>query len=75
MAADEHYTIHTQGSMNAAAILNEHDVLAIKRMLHQGKRGADIARLFGVDKSTIYNIKQGKNWTHVTLADVQPMEF
>lgn len=41
------------------------DVLNIRKRLDNGERGADLAREYGVGKSTISRIKHNKCWWHV----------
>ena len=50
-----------KGSRNGTAVLTEGDVLHIKEMLRTHK-AIDVSRKLGVNKETIYSIKQGKNW-------------
>ena len=47
-------------------ILNEALVVEIKNQLLFGHTGESIASRFGVTKSTIYAIKQGRSWSHVS---------
>jgi hypothetical protein len=54
-----------KGSKNARAILSESDVLEIKKMLRERVRQHIIATSFGVSKSTIKAIQEGRNWSHV----------
>jgi hypothetical protein len=56
------------GEANGAAVLTEQNVRDIKRYLKLGLCGSCIARIYGVQKESIYNIAKGRNWTHVTEA-------
>jgi hypothetical protein len=42
--------------------LNFRSVSNIRRLLHNGHAGADIARRYGVCQSTICHIKKGRRW-------------
>jgi len=56
-----------QGERNPAATLNKSQVIEIKRRL-QAARWGDVSRLakeFGVDQTTISDIKTGRSWTNV----------
>ena len=51
------------GSMNSAAKLSESDV---RNILHRkGERLAGIAKDYGVTLQSIWNIMNGKTWTHI----------
>lgn len=52
-----------KGSATGTAVLTEDDALAIFRA---PGRQIDIARDFGVSRSTVYMIKAGKNWAWLT---------
>jgi HNH endonuclease len=43
-------------------------VAKIKELLHQNVACAEVARMFGTDKTTISNIKNGKTWKDQNLA-------
>lgn len=58
---------NAQGSNNGRSILNEDDVLEIKKRMEQGESQVSLARYYGVSTQTIQNIKSGKNWSHITL--------
>jgi hypothetical protein len=53
---------HPGGEKNPAAKLNLSQVNQIRRKLSRGCSGRALAREFGVDKATIYNIKHRRNW-------------
>ncbi|MGE3467511.1 MAG: helix-turn-helix domain-containing protein [Pyrinomonadaceae bacterium] len=55
----------TRGEMVHCSRLTESDVKAIKSMLSSNVSQAEIARLFGVDPSTISNISTGTTWKHI----------
>lgn len=65
-----HCSFHNQGEHNNSAVLTKEDVAVIKKLLKEGMRGTEIARKFGVNKNTIYNIRHGRNW-----ADVEELAF
>ncbi len=45
--------------------LIEQEVSEIKCLINSGLSNPEIAKVYGVDKATIRNIRIGKNWTHV----------
>ncbi len=55
----------TKGSNNAAAILTETQVIAIKEKLASGIDYNEIATQQGVSRSTIQDIKHGRSWRHI----------
>lgn len=56
------------GEANSSAVLSEANVIEIKRYLKLGLCGACIARLYGVNKETIYSIAKNRTWKHVQEA-------
>jgi hypothetical protein len=54
-----------RGSKCPTAKLNELQVAVIKTRLICGARLTDLAREYGVNKSTIYDIKKGRKWSHL----------
>ena len=54
-----------KGSQRPAARLSEADVLAIREARRQGAVGAELARQYGVHRSTIYHVCQRDYWKHV----------
>jgi len=56
---------HPRGSARSQARLSEADVLAIREARRQGAVGAELARRYGVHRSTVYHICQGDYWKHV----------
>ena len=57
------------GTRAPTAKLTEADVIEIRRLLHQRFSAYAIAQHFGVGSDAIYNIRNGKNWTHVPDPD------
>ena len=55
-----------RGEQNGRAKLTEDDVVEIRRLLAQGMTCVEISRPFGVDRSTIGQIKSSKNWSRVS---------
>ncbi len=53
------------GTNNPQAILTPSNVKAIRQYLSEGKRYAELAKLFGVCRGVIGNINNGKSWRHV----------
>lgn len=54
------------GSDHVDAVLNETNVLEVRRMLAEGASRGTVARMFGVDRSAIRAIIVGRTWKHVT---------
>lgn len=54
-----------KGIQNGRAKLNEQDVLEIRKLLQEGLSSSKIANRFGVGKTAISDIKNGKTWSHV----------
>jgi hypothetical protein len=54
------------------AKLTESQVVEILTMLAEGVRQVDIAERFGVNRTTICNIKSGKSWSHVERVQRKP---
>ena len=61
--ADAHKQV--RGEQASPAVLKETDVREIKSMHMKGLSGADIAKEFGVARTTISKILRGGSWTHV----------
>lgn len=58
------------GVENNQAKLTEDEVVSIKRRLREGEQSQqEIADAFGVARTTISDIKHGRNWAHVSLID------
>lgn len=55
------------GSLNTRAKLDESRVADIKKMLRDEQKHWLIASIFQVSKDTIWNIKSGRSWKHVTI--------
>lgn len=56
---------HSHGERHHNAILEESQVLEIRRQLVAGVPNATIARQFGVRINLIQNLRNGKAWTHL----------
>lgn len=54
------------GSKQANSVLDETDVLCIKEAILLGTSDTIIAKQFNVGRSTIHNIRCGKNWSWLT---------
>lgn len=54
-----------KGSARPTARLSEADALAIREARRQGAVGAELARRYGVHRSTIYHICQRDSWRHI----------
>ena len=54
-----------KGSRVGSAVLDEAKVRIIRKMLEEGEKGNKIARMFKVNKATIYFIRKGVTWKHV----------
>jgi hypothetical protein len=55
----------SRGSKNGSAKLTEDQVLDI---FYDDRLPVKIAEDYGIDHTTVRNIKNGKNWTHLTGA-------
>lgn len=53
------------GEKNPAAKLSLEDVNAIKTLIANGRSCYSIGKEYGVSKTTIYRIRDGKNWKHI----------
>ena len=53
------------GSSNGSAKLTEADIPAIRKKLSQGVLGKILADEYGVNPTTISDIKLGKKWKHI----------
>lgn len=60
-------SIDNKGSKHVLAKLNEDSVKNIKIKLANGIKGSVLAREYNVVDQTIYEIKNGRNWKHVTI--------
>lgn len=65
---------HLYGENHPRAKLNQNDVMDILWLLDHGKRAADLARTYGVDKSAISLIKRGINWKYLRDGSPTPAE-
>lgn len=54
------------GSKQANSVLTEDDVLRIKEAILVKNSDTELARRFNVGRSTIHNIRSGKNWSWLT---------
>lgn len=54
-----------RGSAHGAAIFTEADILAMRKLHHEGKTLKQIAEKYGVDSSYISKIVNYKHWKHV----------
>ena len=58
--------LNLKGENNSQSILTEKDVIKIWKYLNEGiLNQKEIARKFGINRSTISNIKLGKRWNHI----------
>lgn len=53
---------HNRGERSGTAILREHQVRHVRRLLEKGARQSDVARQFGVTVGCIKGIALGKTW-------------
>jgi len=53
------------GENNPAAILSEQNVNDIKKYIELGICGSCLAKIYGVNKETIYAINKGRTWKHL----------
>lgn len=57
------------GEKHPMAILNEQQVLEIRKLLRKGIKGALLAKKFRVSETTISGIKLGKTWSYLPLPE------
>lgn len=62
---DAYKSRDTRGEKHHGAKLTERDVIAIRAMVRSGSRRNELAKKFGVDRSTINYIVSRKLWKHV----------
>ena len=55
-----------KGDRHPLTILSSSEVLQISKMFGQDKTDNQIAKLFGVNKNIISNIRRGETWAHLT---------
>ncbi len=67
--------VNVQGSKNPAAKLTEADICFIRTRSRDGFTGSQIAKLFGVAKSTISEILSGRIWSHVPVSASNAREY
>jgi len=53
------------GTANRKAVLDESDIIAIRKMAENGVSLSDIAEEYGVQKAAIWKIKERRTWKHV----------
>jgi hypothetical protein len=53
---------------NPNALLSNKQVAEIKRMLLDGKRQVDVARMFGVSRFVIWSISKGRTWKDIVAS-------
>ena len=60
-----HYSNSKIGSNNGRAILNEEDVIEIRKLYDNGMKIKQISNKYNVNISTIENIIKRKTWKHI----------
>lgn len=55
-----------KGSSRPIAKLRESDIPVIRDLIAQKLSGAKIGKIYNVDRGTIFAIKYGKSWSHVS---------
>lgn len=65
MADKNAHGTHNKGEAHVLAVLKDEDIPRIRSLLAEGVYQKDVAKFYGVHRSTINNIANGKNWTHV----------
>lgn len=56
---------HVKGEWHGMAVLNEDQVLEIRRLYSQGVRQKDLAEQYNVVKGTIWHIVVRRTWKHI----------
>lgn len=62
------------GSQAPSSKLSENDVSDIKRLILQGVRNVDLAKMFSISATVISQIRNGKLWPHVAWPEVCKQE-
>lgn len=62
---DAHGTTARGERNGGGGMLNESQVVEIRRRVRDGECGTTLAREFGVSKATVYDINKGRSWSHV----------
>lgn len=55
------------GENNPFSKLNENDVKRIKLMLKLNHKKTEIAKIFNISRTTVYDISVGKTWSHIEI--------
>lgn len=63
---NRHNETWLRGAQNGNSKLTEDQVREIKKLLRDGVSGPKIAKMFNVNHTAIYSIKNGKTWRHVS---------
>jgi len=63
MADKKRHGTQLAGARHPNAKMSVSDARQIKRLLADGKSGAEIARMFGVSGTVVSEIRRGKHWT------------
>lgn len=61
----QHANCHVKGEQVGTAVLTEANVLEIRRLASNNQTYVQIAKQFGIHKSTVYRIVKRKRWSHV----------
>lgn len=61
--------INNTGVLHGNNIYNEDQIRKVKVFLAEGKGQAEIERLTGVGRATVYEIKKGRQWTHIEVTN------
>ena len=62
VAKSRHVQPPQAGSSNHNAKLSDDDIVEIRRLIDAGEFNTTIGKMFGVNHSTISNIRRGKSW-------------
>lgn len=62
---------HAHGETNGRSILTERQVREILGRSADGERGIDLAAEYGVGPRTIYAIRSGRRWAHITKGETK----
>jgi len=49
-----------------SAVYTKEQIVRVCELLSEGRRDVDISRITGIPISTMYSIRSGKNWTHIS---------
>lgn len=71
---DNNKRVRGRGEGNHKAKITEDEAIKIKILLSKGIKQIEIAKMFGVSKYLISDIKRGKTWSHIKIDNTEVNE-